>query len=436
MTTPSFIPKLPVEVCERIIDNASIDTVKLCGQVCHSWVPRSRVHIFESVNLNSRSRASKFLFLLEHSPTLACYVCILRIHASHSASSWLDRVLGTLPSLLPNVHTLSLSQIPHFEPAFFASVSRFTNVKSLELARLDTRSFHEIIQIVNLYENLQDLNIQYCATDSFKVHPDDNIRSHKLKTFKHVGFPAHQMVVFSQWIVESNSCQGLSTLDLMVYKISNELKHLLQLCSKTLQSLRLDFVVSYTRLRGKCSRLLQFLLWLTGRSTALPVLADFGALRVLSLKFNVGSDDLPLLLQKLAHGVPKSLEFLQLTYTTNITNLFHKTRQARWLALDRFLSSPDLSKPLSLEIQSDPSSDQEPTEEFREGVLQKRRDNVFRKELVLLNRHGIFSSFLPIMYERGLLWCVDGWGSKAYQVSPIEPERWLTRESGCHPSYN
>ncbi|KAJ3489342.1 hypothetical protein NLI96_g2193 [Meripilus lineatus] len=425
----SSIPKLPVEVCERIIDNASIGTAKRCSQVCHSWLPRSRVIIFETVTLRSSSKASKLLSLLSRSPSIGYYVCVLRISGPSEIRRWIRDVIRTLPPLLPNVHTLSLSELPHLDSAFYTSVSQFTKVKSLELTLLRAHSIREIIQIVNGFENLRNLHIYSRYISSLDMHPDDNIRSHKLEAFKLIGYPQRQLDRFFHWIIESNSFQSLSTLDLNIYDYTDELNRILHASSKTLRSLRFEFAMNGSMVLKK-----------------FPPLTTFPALRFLSLKLHSASDEVSVVRPKLAQGVPESFELLQLRYECFITDLLCEGSQGRWSAFDHFLSSLNLSKPPSLEIECasgipviDPDTSEGGEEDglgcIAEGVGQKQQEENGKIELVGLDRDGLFRRHLPNMYERGLLWCIIGWGTRSYLVSPTEPEKWRSRATGSFPFF-
>ncbi|KAJ3489341.1 hypothetical protein NLI96_g2192 [Meripilus lineatus] len=429
MFTRSSTPELPVEVCERIIDNASIGTAKRCSQVCHSWLPRSRVIIFETVSLNSSSMASKLISLLSRSPSIGYYVCVLRISGPSESRRWLHDVVHTLPPLLPNVHTLSLYELPHLDLDFYTSVSQFTKVKSLELVLLRVHSIRELIQIVNGFENLRNLHIHSRHISSLDIHPNDNIRSHKLEAFKLLGYRQNQLDRFFNWIVESNSFQSLSTLDLNIDGYTGKLNRLLHESSKTLQSLRFKFVMNGSIVFKK-----------------LPALTTFHALRFLSLKLYSASNGVSVILPKLAQGVPESFELLQLRYECRIGDLLREDSQGEWLAFDQFLSSLNLSKPPSLEIECvsgipgiDPDTLEDGEEDdlgcIAEGVGQKQQEENVKNELVGLDRDGLFRRHLPNMYERGLSWFIIGWGTRSYLVSPTEPEKWRSRATGSFPFF-
>ena len=87
-----MMPRLPLEVLERIIDDVAkynddltIDnlssnwtSIKACALVCHSFLPPCRKHIFATVTLNARNSSSPtsddLNHLLSNSPPLAVYI--------------------------------------------------------------------------------------------------------------------------------------------------------------------------------------------------------------------------------------------------------------------------------------------------------------------------------------------------------------------------
>ena len=89
---PTMMPRLPLEVLERIIDDVvkynddlTIDnlssnwtSIKACALVCHSFLPPCRKHIFAAVTLNARNSSSPtsddLNRLLLNSPHLAVYI--------------------------------------------------------------------------------------------------------------------------------------------------------------------------------------------------------------------------------------------------------------------------------------------------------------------------------------------------------------------------
>lgn len=88
--------KLPIEVCERIIDflcylppyiqvqnlsqlSEATRTICSCALVCRSWVPRSQHHLFHRVELRNSHNAHVFLDIITRSPGIRRGIQFLKI---------------------------------------------------------------------------------------------------------------------------------------------------------------------------------------------------------------------------------------------------------------------------------------------------------------------------------------------------------------------
>lgn len=250
----------PIDVCERIIDHASLKTVRACSRVCRAWVPRSRSRLFYNVVLTSRRTASNFISVLRDSPhfSLGRYVHILSIEdyfpyaSERNSSGSIYDVLAFLPKCLVNLHTLAFYSI-NFEvlvPLFYHLASGFTTIRSLRLMSLDTCSFRDTIEWINGFDNLEELEIYSCDFDysDWNRRFIDSSRSHKLKFLR---FDYDGGAHFSHWVATSNSYESLSTLELPTKEYTDELNDLLQRSSKTVQTLRLSLDWSNSDLRSE-----------------------------------------------------------------------------------------------------------------------------------------------------------------------------------------
>lgn len=76
-----LLPRLPPELCDRIIDFLynSPRALSACCLTCRSWVPASRFHRFRSIFLTP-FRAERFLHILETNPDTAYYVETVVVH--------------------------------------------------------------------------------------------------------------------------------------------------------------------------------------------------------------------------------------------------------------------------------------------------------------------------------------------------------------------
>ena len=124
--------RLPVEVCEKIIDVLAgpfneysvMDrevrkSLNNCRLVCRDWVPRCRFHLFDEVSVHSRDSLQAVATFLRTSSFHAGQVRILKIYGGGNDQSWISTVPLSLPKLcrlvcLQLVAVDFLQQPPHF----------------------------------------------------------------------------------------------------------------------------------------------------------------------------------------------------------------------------------------------------------------------------------------------------------------------------------
>lgn len=189
---------LPIEIYEHIIDSAvngeELD-YELRGflftfaLVCRSWTARVRHHLLKVVALNSSSHLDSFLLTLSTSPIWQVYVrslhlgpgpgeqdCQTTMEMNPSISpscEWGHKALLTLPTLLPGLGALSLSNLFTLQPNSIIQCSRFSNVTRLTLIRLKHNLFREITRLINGFAKLRILQIQHCTWPRLSQHQAD-----------------------------------------------------------------------------------------------------------------------------------------------------------------------------------------------------------------------------------------------------------------------
>ncbi|TCD65913.1 hypothetical protein EIP91_002028 [Steccherinum ochraceum] len=134
----SSILELPIEIWESVIDNVadqgydytgweteSKGDLRSCSLVCRSWVPRSRIHLFAVILLQTESGPSKFAETLRENPKLGELVKELDIdirgaleRATAENQHWIPRIPHLLAGKLPNLSVfrclgLHLSHLPN-----------------------------------------------------------------------------------------------------------------------------------------------------------------------------------------------------------------------------------------------------------------------------------------------------------------------------------
>ncbi|KAL0959365.1 hypothetical protein HGRIS_014619 [Hohenbuehelia grisea] len=167
METTSVIPRIPVELCETIVDFYSQTPSVLinCSLVCRAWVPSTRRHLFSLIHVHDMN-ISLFFQLLQSplctiSPSSIRGVQLTMFTQSLAVPSWLDDVLARSQSF-KRVKTLML------DPNSLAwdsksIVSAFSGITHLEFrdARLQSRDqFAEITHFVNQFPSLESLSLK------------------------------------------------------------------------------------------------------------------------------------------------------------------------------------------------------------------------------------------------------------------------------------
>ncbi|KAJ3477429.1 hypothetical protein NLI96_g10472 [Meripilus lineatus] len=127
--------KLPIEVCERVIDNLAlpahnptildydkaveaVSTLYACSLVCRDWVPRSQHHLIRCVTLRTTRGADAFLSTIARHPHRAQSVQFLGIYPRPPPSSTKPASPSPTPSDSP---APTSSTLPSHSPALPAS---------------------------------------------------------------------------------------------------------------------------------------------------------------------------------------------------------------------------------------------------------------------------------------------------------------------------
>ncbi len=141
----------PQELVELIIDEASDDIMALrsCSLVALSFLPRTRVYLFEIIELNTAAECQKFHDLCIASPYLIRYFKELRIihYNDGCIPVFGDTSFPALMSLVP-VETLERLKIVACDWRFVSDASK---------QALSLQSFRSVVLESNLVRNLEDL---------------------------------------------------------------------------------------------------------------------------------------------------------------------------------------------------------------------------------------------------------------------------------------
>lgn len=161
---------LATEICEQIVDILSQDmakynssfrnrTLSACALTSPSWLPRSRLHLYSSVYLDTHQIKS-FIASLTLYPSNGRLVRYLELLNNGNGSDLIRvLVLIQLPHSLrlPNLVHISFFRIDFSVPrsSFFAYLRGFHTVRYLSCTRAFSSSLHRITQLVRSFPHLE-----------------------------------------------------------------------------------------------------------------------------------------------------------------------------------------------------------------------------------------------------------------------------------------
>ncbi|KAH9936914.1 hypothetical protein B0H21DRAFT_59879 [Amylocystis lapponica] len=132
-------PQLPPEIQDRIIDFLHGDptTLRSCALTCRAWVPSSRYHLFNVLEISEFGRVplySAFASILHTSPHLGKYVQALTLNVTWEDQDHISNSLSFIARRLGNVRMLTLNgsrNSPH--TVNYTTYSQFRSVTNLRL---------------------------------------------------------------------------------------------------------------------------------------------------------------------------------------------------------------------------------------------------------------------------------------------------------------
>ncbi len=143
---------LPQELVDRIIDEASDDipTLQSCSLVSHTFLPRTRVHLFETIGLSTVLECQKFHSICIASPHLTAYVKNLGIctrYGGHNHPVLEDPSFSVVMSLLPIGQLEGLKMVKY----------HWDNISESSKAALSRHSFRSVVLDTNLVTDVDSL---------------------------------------------------------------------------------------------------------------------------------------------------------------------------------------------------------------------------------------------------------------------------------------
>ena len=201
-------PRLPIEICEQIIDVVDcilfLDdtsrrrevTLRSCALVCRAWHPRSRMQIFKCITLVDHKSLQRFIAALDANPCLGLYVKTLHITSVRYASSSTDpkrldigfsprdvfvlspgALRGRLPSLT-SIHAKWYSDekktvprpLPYIpvHPQSSYLYTSFKRVRALTLSWAVFANFSDFVRVLDGFHELHTLSMSFITVDTVR----------------------------------------------------------------------------------------------------------------------------------------------------------------------------------------------------------------------------------------------------------------------------
>lgn len=247
--------RLPLEVCENVIDYVSFDSwttvefsqsypttsqsLHACTLVCRDWLPRARINLYRYIHLDSKHKTAQFVWTLSTRPPLGEYVdhlCIDCFTDHAGPNGWIYYDLRTL---LPNIRKLEYRSLPTLHSIFAITISQFSTVRSLYLRDLVYQSFRETVHVVNALRHLEELTIASCRWKTPGRFFSG--KRHAFIALNITGLEPSATIDTFCWAVASHSTTFLTKVQLDVHDYTPEFDLLLASCLLTLKALFLNF---------------------------------------------------------------------------------------------------------------------------------------------------------------------------------------------------
>ena len=247
---PHPSPRLPVEVCERVIDWIAVnvqeeqnsislsssrnrefmETLYACALTCKAWFPRARLHLQSHIiYIQCWPRAAQdlsyFKSLFAGEPTLSSSIEIIMAKASNDQPSTFHTILLTLPHLLPKLQRLQLANGPFLPAPKIVPKWRCSLLDTLRLQEVSFYSLNDLRRTISAFENLETLEIsdpswhpRSSPTDNPSqvfYHPRSAVRLNWLKIEAQRAWLLDiRSVQFVEWLGESDVLSSLKHLNL------------------------------------------------------------------------------------------------------------------------------------------------------------------------------------------------------------------------------
>ena len=220
-------PRVPIELCERVIDWIGNDwdgsSLCACSLTCHAWLPRSRHRLYERIELKTWTMMSQPESSKSYIPTrlqrlvstfrahriLYGYVRYLSIDPSHTTMGSFpqygerDNVSALCVSLffpypLRNLKELHLKwlSLALTHSQFFRALSLHTSVTTLSVVRVSFAMSSQVARLIHCFPALstlhvEDIDVIYNDNNTLNPTRKSEKRIPRLSTLKYVGEARH-----------------------------------------------------------------------------------------------------------------------------------------------------------------------------------------------------------------------------------------------------
>ncbi|OCH89217.1 hypothetical protein OBBRIDRAFT_34336 [Obba rivulosa] len=177
-------PDLYIELWEHVIDYMHDDVRVLltCALTCRAWLPRSRCHLYRSVDIYHNATLYRFAETLSNAPHLGNLVEELQIHENRNELKdpfpLFPEVLSAKLNRLQNIVMIGATKASRVYFGLynesFALLPQFTTVTSLTVDRVRFDSVDALGQFISSFPSLSHLrmyNVRAHGIDPFTFKP-------------------------------------------------------------------------------------------------------------------------------------------------------------------------------------------------------------------------------------------------------------------------
>ncbi|KAI0342868.1 hypothetical protein BDW22DRAFT_1429010 [Trametopsis cervina] len=182
---------LPPELRDCVIDLLEADhaSLKACSLTCHAWLPRTRYHLFRSVQIAPGRRGKAFRALLDGNPALGKHIQDVEILGSSTdapiervvrmewptlrptqrplsppieegCASWLQNALPTSTSVLQRVSCLKLVAVHIHNELADLLFRHFPSIKTIVMSKCRSATFADFVALpCMVFYNVENVQI-------------------------------------------------------------------------------------------------------------------------------------------------------------------------------------------------------------------------------------------------------------------------------------